>query len=175
MRQIGLKVGRFNLPSSVNHSTSPLSNEEIESNFHILLSSTGHSGDNVLCVEFHHGSASSSVLSLNGGLSMGEVAVVSDSWNDDGSVANLEGSLFNVVMIVPSNSGSLEYSLTANVNDLSGVIGSVNESVNGPISMDVVMIPGATFTSSSSIPLSMTIYGLSHIHISAPTSLGMLS
>ena len=163
----GLKVGRFNLPSSVNHSTSPLSNEEVESNFHILLSSTGHSGDNVLCVEFHHGSASSSVLSLNGGLSMGEVAVVSDSWNDDGSVANLEGSLFNVVMIVPSNSGSLEYSLTANVNDLSGVIGSVNESVNGPISMDVVMIPGATFTSSSSIPLSMTIYGFNRNVISS--------
>ena len=163
----GLKVGRFNLPSSVNHSTSPLSNEEVESNFHILLSSTGHSGDNVLCIEFHHGSASSSVLSLNGGLSMGEVAVVSDSWNDDGSVANLEGSLFNVVMIVPSNSGSLEYSLTANVNDLSGVIGSVNESVNGPISMDVVMIPGATFTSSSSIPLSMTIYGFNRNVISS--------
>ena len=71
---------------------------------------------------------------------MGEFAVVADSWDESGNVAaNLEGSVFNAVMMVPMNSiEGFSYSLSATKDSMRGVIGSYEaETLSKPVTVDV--------------------------------------
>ena len=161
----GNKVGRFNIANPVTSTSSPISSETVTSNFHIILPlSGGRSGDNVLAIEFHpSASVESSVLSVMGGMSMGEFAVVADSWDESGNVAaNLEGSVFNAVMMVPMNSiEGFSYSLSATKDSMSGVIGSYEaETLSKPVTVDVsALVYGMSLNTSVSSGLVMKLNG----------------
>ena len=160
----GNKVGRFNIETPVSSSSSPISSELTTSNFHIILSmSGGRSGDNVLAIEFHPSSSvESSVLKVTGGMSMGDFAVVADSWDASGNAANLEGSVFNAVMMVPMNPiEGFHYSLSATKESLSGVIGSYEaETLTNPVTVDVsALVYGLSLNTSVSNGLVMKLNG----------------
>ena len=161
----GNKVGRFNIVNPVTSTSNPISSETVTSNFHIILPlSGGRSGDNVLAIEFHpSASVESSVLSVMGGMSMGEFAVVADSWDESGNVAaNLEGSVFNAVMMVPMNSiEGFSYSLSATKDSMSGVIGSYEaETLSKPVTVDVsALVYGMSLNTSVSSGLVMKLNG----------------
>ena len=161
----GNKVGRFNIANPVTSTSNPISSETVTSNFHIILPlSGGRSGDNVLAIEFHpSASVESSVLSVMGGMSMGEFAVVADSWDESGNVAaNLEGSVFNAVMMVPMNSiEGFSYSLSATKDSMSGVIGSYEaETLSKPVTVDVsALVYGMSLNTSVSSGLVMKLNG----------------
>ena len=94
---------------------------------------------------------------------MGEFAVVADSWDESGNVAaNLEGSVFNAVMMVPMNSiEGFSYSLSATKDSMSGVIGSYEaETLSKPVTVDVsALVYGMSLNTSVSSGLVMKLNG----------------